>query len=139
MLLPRCLTFAINNFAFWLVPRKPLEMLELITEFEAVCIRKKYLEVLQWINKTFSDIWLDTKCTWQKNRNNRIEKTKLNIAMEVQHKVYVPFPETKDFINEKLKQKCSNENISVEVIYFSLTSLQARSYSKHFLLCSVGP
>ena len=48
--------------------------------------------------------------------------------MEVQHKVYVLFPETKDFIDEKLKQKCSNENISVEeVIYFSLASLQARS------------
>ena len=55
-----------------------------------------------------------------------MEKGKRNIAMEVVHEVSVEFPETKDFINKKLEQKCFKEKTSVEeVIYFSLTSLEA--------------
>ena len=62
------------------------------------------------------------------------KKRKLNIAMEVLHEVSVTFTETKEFIDEKLEQKCSKENISVkEVICFSLTRLEANI----FLLCSV--
>ena len=54
--------------------------------------------------------------------------------MEVLHEVSVTFTETKEFIDEKLEQKCSKENISVkEVICFSLTRLEANI----FLLCSV--
>ena len=62
------------------------------------------------------------------------KKRKLNNAMEVLHEVSVTFTETKEFIDEKLEQKCSKENISVkEVICFSLTRLEANI----FLLCSV--
>ena len=44
--------------------------------------------------------------------------------MQVLQEVCVTFPETKDFIDEKLKRKCANENIFVvEVIYFSLLCL----------------
>lgn len=39
--------------------------------------------------------------------------------MQVLQEVSVTSPETKDFINEKLEQKCANEYISVEeVIHF---------------------
>ena len=50
-----------------------------------------------------------------------MEKRKLNIAMEVLSELSVTFPETKDFINEKLEEKLIRENISLEeVIYFLL-------------------
>ena len=43
--------------------------------------------------------------------------------MKVLNKVSIEFPVTKEFIDEKLEQKCSEENISIkEVTYFSLTS-----------------
>ena len=43
--------------------------------------------------------------------------------MGVLYEVSVEFPKTKEFIDEKLEQKCSKENISKEkVIYFSLIS-----------------
>ena len=52
-----------------------------------------------------------------------MNKTKFIIAMEVFNKVLVEFPETKEFMDEKLEQKYSKENISIkEVISFSLTS-----------------
>ena len=35
-----------------------------------------------------------------------MDKRKLNIAMEVLHEKSVEFTETKDFIEEHLKQKC---------------------------------
>lgn len=53
-----------------------------------------------------------------------MEKQKMNIAIEVFNKVSVEFPNTKEFIEERLEQQDLKENISVEqVIYFSLISL----------------
>ena len=58
-----------------------------------------------------------------KTEATKMEKTKIIIAMEVLNKVLVEFPKTKEFINEKLEQKYSKDNISLkEVISFSLTS-----------------
>ena len=52
-----------------------------------------------------------------------MEKQKMNIAIEVLNKVSVEFPNTKEFIEERLEQQDLKENISVEqVIYFSLIS-----------------
>ena len=66
-------------------------------------------------------------------------KRKLEITLEVLHEVSVELPETKQFIEEHLEQKCLKEDIPVEeVIYFLFTSLEAKSLRrKHFLLCSV--
>ena len=62
--------------------------------------------------------------------NSRIEKRKLHIAMQVLQEASFTFPETKHFIDKKLKQKCANENISVEeVIYFLLFCLYIDSGS----------
>lgn len=48
----------------------------------------------------------------------------MNIAIEGLSKVSVEFPNTKEFIEERLEQQGLKENISVEqVIYFSLISL----------------
>lgn len=53
-----------------------------------------------------------------------MEKQKMNIAIEVLNKVSAEFPNTKEFIEERLEQQDLKENISVEqVIYFSLISL----------------
>lgn len=50
------------------------------------------------------------------------DQGKLNIAIEVLKEMSVEIPETKEFIDEKIEQKCSKENISIEeVIFFSLT------------------
>ena len=55
---------------------------------------------------------MEDSCVQEKNG-----KTK--ILLEVLQKVSVEFPETKQFTEEHLKQKCLKENISVkEVIYF---------------------
>lgn len=57
-----------------------------------------------------------------------MDKRKLNTAIEVLHEVSVEFPDTKEFIEERVEQKCLKENISVEeVIYLFLTSLKSKS------------
>ena len=57
-----------------------------------------------------------------------MDKRKLNTAIEVLHEVSVEFPDTKEFIEERLEQKFLKENISVEeVIYLFLTSLKSKS------------
>ena len=49
---------------------------------------------------------------------------KLNITLQVLQEVSDTFPEMTDFINEKLEQKCANENISLEeVIQFFIVAL----------------
>ena len=57
-----------------------------------------------------------------------MDKRKLNTAIEVLLEVSVEFPDTKEFIEERVEQKCLKENISVEeVIYLFLTSLKVKS------------
>ena len=48
-----------------------------------------------------------------KTATTKMDKIKLNIAIEVLQEVYVEFLETKEFIDKKLEQKCSKENISM--------------------------
>ena len=61
--------------------------------------------------------------------NNKMEKRKLNIAIEVLHDVSAAYAETKEFVYDKFEKKCSKEDISAgEVIYFSLTSLEANIF-----------
>lgn len=56
--------------------------------------------------------------------------------MAALHKVSDEFPDTKEFIDEKLEQKCLRESISIEeLIYLSMTSLETKGqHSKLFLL-----
>ena len=50
-----------------------------------------------------------------------MDKRKLSIAIQVLKEVLVAFPDTKDFIDKKLEQKCTKGNKSVkEVSYFML-------------------
>lgn len=65
--------------------------------------------------------WFDAYGNRQKKQKKQNEEN-VTIAMEVLHELFVQFPQTKDFVDEKLEQKSSNEDIS-EVINFSLTSL----------------
>lgn len=48
---------------------------------------------------------LDVSDLYRKTETMKQEKRKLNIAIEVLHEVSDEFPETKDLIEEKLKQK----------------------------------
>ena len=57
----------------------------------------------------------------------KMEKQKLKITLEILHEVSVEFPETKEFIEEHLEQKCLKENISVEVVIYFFTSLVAKN------------
>ena len=58
-----------------------------------------------------------------------MEKRKLNIAIEVLHDVSAAYAETKEFVYDKFEKKCFKEDISAEeVIYFSLTSLEANIF-----------
>ena len=56
-----------------------------------------------------------------------MEKRKLKITLEVLHEVTADFPETKEFIEERLEQKFLKENTSVYEIVFRFTSLEAKS------------
>ena len=58
-----------------------------------------------------------------------MDKKKLIIAMQILKEFFIEFSDTIDFIDEKLKQKCAEENISVgEVIYFLLLGLYFDSW-----------
>ena len=56
-----------------------------------------------------------------------MEKQKLKTTLEILHEVSVEFPETKEFIEEHLEQKCLKENISVEAVIYFFTSLVAKN------------
>ena len=56
-----------------------------------------------------------------------MEKQKLKITLEILHEVSVEFPETKEFIEEHLDQKCLKENISVEAVIYFFTSLVVKN------------
>ena len=49
----------------------------------------------------------------------KMEKRKIKITSEILIEVSVEAPETKQFIEEHLEQKCLNENISVEEVISS--------------------
>ena len=85
------------------------------------------------VNKTLGHFGLRPITLDSKTETTEMEKRNLNIAMKTLNEVSVEFSETKQFI-EHLEQKYLKENISVEeVIYFFLTSLEAKSlHSKYF-------
>ena len=56
-----------------------------------------------------------------------MEKWKLKITSEVLNEVTAAFPETKEFIEERLEQKCLKEKISLEEVIFIFTSIEAKS------------
>ena len=56
-----------------------------------------------------------------------MDKRRIRITAKVLDEVKVQFPETKEFIEEHLKQKCSKENISAEQVIFLFTCLEAKS------------
>ena len=65
-------------------------------------------------------------------------KWKLKITLEVLNGVTAEFPETKEFIEERLEQKCAKENISVEEVTYIFGSLEAElQQKKHFLFYSL--
>ena len=61
-----------------------------------------------------------------KNTLNKMDKQRLRVALKVLDEFRVRFPDTKQFIEDYIKQECLKENISAdEVIFF--TSLEAKS------------
>ena len=55
-----------------------------------------------------------------------MDKKRLKVALTVLEAVKVKLPETKQFIDNTVEEKCQKENISAdEVIFF--TSLEAKS------------
>ena len=79
-----------------------------------------------WANKTFRYSKLLTNALERKSRKRREwKKRKLNIALQVSQEVFDTFPEMKDFMGEKLEQKCGNKNKSLEGvnIYFFVATI----------------
>ena len=56
-----------------------------------------------------------------------MEKRKLKITLEVLNEVTAEFPETIEFMEKRLEQKCLKEKISVEEVIYIFTSLEAKS------------
>ena len=90
-------------------------------------------------NKTLAYFKLTPSALVNKNETTKMEKRKIKTTLEVLKEWSVESPETKEFIDQKSKEKCSKGNILIEeVIYLSLESLETKSYhSKLFVLCSV--
>ena len=62
----------------------------------------------------------------RKSRNRpEWKKGKLNTALQVSQEVFNTFSEMKDFMGEKLEQKCGNKNTSLEDlnIYFFVATI----------------
>ena len=57
----------------------------------------------------------------------KIDKQGLRITLRVLKEVKDRFLETKEFIDDRLEQKCLKENIPVDGVIFLCTSLQAYS------------
>ena len=55
-----------------------------------------------------------------------MDKRRIRITTKVLDEVKVQFPETKEFMEERLEKECLKENISVEEVIFLLTSLKAK-------------
>ena len=65
-----------------------------------------------------------------KTKTTKMKKRKLNIVIEVLNDVSIEFPETMEFINEKLDQICSKESISTEEVFY------LKSQAKIFIMPS---
>ena len=51
-----------------------------------------------------------------------MNKRRIKIAIKVLGEVKIQFPETVEFINDRLEQECQKENMSVdEVIFFYIS------------------
>ena len=51
-----------------------------------------------------------------------MNKRRIKIAIKVLGEVNIQFPETVEFINDRLEQECQKENMSVdEVIFFYIS------------------
>ena len=79
------------------------------------------------MNKMLGYFELSPSTLASETETTKMDRRKLNIALEVLNKVSVKFPETKQFIEEHLQQKCLKENISVEEATYFLTSLVAKN------------
>ena len=57
-----------------------------------------------------------------------MDKRRVKIISRVLDAVKLNFPETTQFIQDCLEQKCSNENTSVDEVIFLFTSLEANYF-----------
>ena len=64
-----------------------------------------------------------TETKW-KNEN-------LKTTLEVSNEVTAEFPEAKEFIEERLEQKCGKKNISVKEVIYIFPSLEAELVKKN--------
>ena len=78
-----------------------------ITTFELVCIRNKELSRSFRVNKRLIYFGLKSIALDKNTKITKMEKRKLIIAVEVLHEVSVTYPETREYIDEKLEHKCS--------------------------------
>ena len=56
-----------------------------------------------------------------------MDKKRLRLALRILEAVKTKFPETKQFIDNTMEDKCQKEKISADEVFF-LTSLEAKSW-----------
>ena len=63
-----------------------------------------------------------------------MEKLKTKILLEVIDDIIIEYPDTNEFMQQKLNEKCDREGISIDkVIYFFLISLEAKHFKSSML------
>ena len=65
-----------------------------------------------------------------------MNKRRIRIATKVLEEVKTQFPETAEFIDDRLEQEYLKENMTAEEVIFLFTCLEAKSKHRETLFCS---
>ena len=60
----------------------------------------------------------------------KMDKRRIKIITKEMDEFKAKFPETKEFIDARLQQECTKENISVEEVIFLFTCQEAKSWDR---------
>ena len=85
-----------------------------------IALKVDYIKV-----KALGHFQIRSRARTSKTINNKMGKRKLEITLKVLNEVKVAFPQTKEYLEERLRQECLKENISVEQVIF-FKSLKAK-------------
>ena len=55
-----------------------------------------------------------------------MDQKRIRIAIKVLDEIKTEFPETTDFVDDRLEQQCSKENMTVEQVSFLFICLEAK-------------
>ena len=89
--------------------------------------------VVYFLINSKSIIYIKTKNTKRPQSalvSKKLEKLKTNILLEIMNDIINEYPDTRDFIQQKLIEKCNREGISINKVFFLFASLEAKHFYK---------